>query len=117
VNPPARARRRILTARIPIRFVAEGSDGVGHLKNVSRAGICVRSEDLPRPGVAIALQFEVPTTGALVNLRGKVRWSSDRLGGAAAQSEFGVTLHEPTPEFSAFFRQAVEQLEKEGEQK
>jgi hypothetical protein len=116
VNPSARARRRILTSRIPIRFMAEGSEGVGHLKNVSRAGLCARSADLPRPGVAIALQFEVPTTGALINLRGEVRWSSDRLGGAAGQSGFGVMLHEPTPEFSAFFRWAVEQLEKEDEQ-
>ena len=97
--------------------MAEGSEGVGHLKNVSRSGLCVRSDDLPRPGVPIALQLELPTTGALVNLRGEVRWSSDRLGGAAAQSGFGVMLHEPTPEFSAFFRWAVEQLEKEDGQK
>ena len=40
--------------------MAEGSEGVGHLKNVSRSGMFVRSDDLPRPGVAIALQFEAP---------------------------------------------------------
>ena len=96
--------------------MAEGSEGVGHLKNISRAGLCLRSADLPRPGVAIALQFELPTTGTLVNLRGEVRWSSDRLGGADAQPGFGVMLHEPAPQFSEFFRWAIEQLEKEDEQ-
>jgi hypothetical protein len=116
VSASARARRRILTSRIPVRFMAEGSEGVGHLKNVSRAGMCVRSEDLPRPGVPIAIQFEAPSTGELVNLRGEVRWSSDRLGPDTSQARFGVLLHEPPPEFRDFFRWAIEQLEKEDEQ-
>ena len=93
--------------------MAEGSEGVGHLKNVSRAGLCVRSVDLPRPGVAIAVQFEAPSTGELVNLRGEVRWSSDRLGPDTSQSRFGVLLHEPSVEFRDFVRWALEQAEKE----
>jgi hypothetical protein len=113
VSASARARRRILTSRIPARFMAEGSEGVGHLKNISRTGLCVRSIDLPRPGVAIAVQFEAPSTGELVNLRGEVRWSSDRLGSDTSQAGFGVLLHEPPPEFRDFFRWAIEQLEKE----
>jgi hypothetical protein len=95
--------------------MAEGSEGVGHLKNVSRAGMFVRSADLPRPGVPIALQFEVPTSGELVNLRGEVRWNSDGLGSATPQSGFGVMLHEPSREFTEFFRWAMEQVEKEDE--
>lgn len=95
--------------------MAEGTEGLGHLKNVSRSGICVRSSDLPRPGVAIALQFELPTTGDLVDLRGDVRWSSDRLGSAGTQSAFGVNLHEPPPQFRLFLRWAIEQAEKEDE--
>jgi hypothetical protein len=116
VNSSARARRRILTSRIPVRFMAEGSEGVGHLKNVSRAGLFVRSSDLPRPGAPIALQFEAPATGEMVNLRGEVRWNTDGLMHANVQSGFGVLLFEPSREFGDFFRWAVEQLEKEGEQ-
>ena len=96
--------------------MAEGTEGVGHLKNVSRAGICVRSADLPRPGVAIALQFELPTTGALVNLRGEVRWSSDRLGSVGTQSGLRrdpARAAAAVPEF--FLRWAIEQVEKEDE--
>jgi hypothetical protein len=96
--------------------MAEGTEGVGHLKNVSRAGLFVRSADLPRPGVPIALQFEMPATGALVNLRGEVRWNTEGLGAAVPQSGFGVMLLEPSREFAEFFRWAVEQIEKEDEQ-
>ena len=96
--------------------MSEGSEGVGHLKNVSRAGLFVRSNDLPRPESTISLQFETPGTGSSINLRGEVRWSSERLGADSSQSGFGVLLHEPPPEFREFFRWAIEQLEKEDEQ-
>jgi Tfp pilus assembly protein PilZ len=102
----------VLTSRIPVRFVAEGAEGVGHLKNVSRAGLFVRSNDLPRPEAGIALQLEVPATGALINLRGEVRWTTDGSGAADRAPGFGVQLREPSLEFTDFFRWAVEQLEK-----
>ena len=102
----------MLTSRIPVRFVAEGSEGVGQLKNVSRAGLFVRSNDLPRPEAGISLQLEVPGTGTSINLRGEVRWTTDGSGTADASPGFGVQLHEPSREFTEFFRWAVEQLEK-----
>ncbi|MFI5314878.1 MAG: PilZ domain-containing protein [Myxococcota bacterium] len=112
MNASARARRRVLTSRIPIRFVAEGAEGVGHLKNVSRAGLFVRSSDLPRPESTISLQFETPGTGGSINLRGEVRWTTDGQGSVDPSPGFGVQLHETPREFSDFFRWAVEQLEK-----
>ncbi|HKC51280.1 MAG TPA: PilZ domain-containing protein [Myxococcota bacterium] len=108
----------MLTSRIPVRFMAEGVEGVGQLKNLSRAGLFVRSNDLPRPEAAISLQLDVPGTGASLNLRGEVRWTtdgtdaSDGSGDSDASSGFGVQLLEPSPEFSELFRWAVEQLEK-----
>ena len=92
--------------------MAEGAEGVGHLKNVSRAGLFVRSNDLPRPEAAISLQLEAPGTGALINLRGEVRWTTDGSGHPDGAPGFGVQLLEPSREFSDFFRWAVEQLEK-----
>jgi PilZ domain-containing protein len=112
VNASARARRRVLTSRIPIRFVAEGSEGVGHLKNVSRAGLLVRSNDLPRPECPITIAFENPATGQSINLRGEVRWTFDGQGSPDPSPAFGVQIHEPSREFTEFFRWAVEQLEK-----
>lgn len=92
--------------------MAEGTEGVGHLKNVSRAGLFVRSNDLPRPESAIALQFETPGTGISINLRGEVRWTTDGSGSADPAPGFGVQIHEPSIAFAEFFRWAVEQLEK-----
>ena len=102
----------MLTSRIPVRFMAEGAEGIGHLKNVSRAGMFVRSNDLPRPESSIAIQFDAPETGVSINLRGEVRWTTDGHGIAGGPG-FGVQLHEPPREFTDFFRWAVEQGEKE----
>jgi hypothetical protein len=102
----------VLTSRIPIRFMAEGAEGVGHVKNVSRAGLFVRSNDLPRPESAIALQFETPSTGESINLRGEVRWTTDGQGSVDPSPGFGVQLHEAPRAFLEFFRWALEQLEK-----
>ena len=93
--------------------MTEGAEGIGHLKNVSRAGMFVRSNDLPRPEASIAIQFDAPETGVSINLRGEVRWTTDGHGGIAAGPGFGVQLHEPPREFNDFFRWAVEQGEKE----
>ncbi len=92
--------------------MAEGAEGMGHVKNVSRAGMFVRSNDLPRPESAISLQFETPATGESINLRGEVRWTTDGQGSAHPAPGFGVQLLEPPREFVEFFRWAVEQLEK-----
>jgi len=92
--------------------MAEGAEGVGSLKNVSRAGLFVRSNDLPRPQATITLQLEVPGDGTAFTLRGEVRWTSDGSGSADPAPGFGVQIYEPTREFADFFRWAVEQLEK-----
>jgi hypothetical protein len=113
VTASARARRRVLTSRIPVRFMAEGAEGVGHLKNVSRAGLLVRSSDLPRLECAISLAFENPESGESINLRGEVRWTTDGSSSSEPAPAFGVQLFEPPREFVEFFRWAVEQLEKD----
>ena len=54
-------------------------------ERVSRAGLFVRSADLPRPGVPIALQFEAPTSGRAGEpaRRGALEHRRARLGDAA----------------------------------
>lgn len=92
--------------------MAEGAEGVGQLKNVSRGGLFVRSNDLPRPEAGVSLQLENPATGTSLNLRGEVRWTTDGSGSADPSPGFGVQIHEASREFADFFRWAVEQLEK-----
>ena len=92
--------------------MTEGTEGVGHVKNVSRAGLFVRSNDLPRPGATIALQFDAPTSGSSINLRGEVRWTTDSLSSGDPAPGFGVQIHEPPRDFAEFVRWAIEQAEK-----
>ena len=110
----ARIRRRFLVERIPVRFVAEGAESVGYLKNVSRAGLFIRSEDLPRPGCPLAVQFESPE-GGLVNLLGEARWRTSDLMNPDVPPGFGVQIHEPPRPYRDFFLWAAEQAEKEPE--
>jgi hypothetical protein len=108
MSATSRARARVLIPNITVRFTADGSESVGQLENLTRTGIFIRSDDLPRPGAAVALQFHAPG-GALVDLRGEVRWNTDGLAGLHPASGFGVLLHEPPPEYLAFFDWAFKQ--------
>jgi hypothetical protein len=112
VSGSARARQRLRIARIPVRFLAEGQEAVGQLKNVSRAGVFVRASDLPRPGAVVALQFRSPQ-GSLVDVRGEVRWNTQGLALDGVVPGFGVLLYEPPREFREFFAWAVARVDDE----
>jgi hypothetical protein len=91
--------------------MADGVESVGQLRNVSRFGVFVRSEDLPRPGAAVAVQFRTPD-GRLVDARGEVRWNTHGLT-HATHPGFGVQIHEPPREFLEFFLWALAQAKEE----
>jgi len=95
-----------------VRFFSQGTESTGELESVSRAGLFVRSTDLPRPGVVIAVQFESPA-GPLVDVRGEVRWSTQGVANANAPEGFGVILHEPPRVFRDFYAWVQAQDEKE----
>ncbi len=92
--------------------MAEGTESVGRLKNISRAGIFVSTQELPRPGAPVALQFDTPL-GRPVNLRGEVRWISQGIDASGVPTGFGVLLNEPPGEYREFFLWAAEQAEKD----
>ncbi len=108
----ARARQRIQIERIPVRFIAHGVEGLGQLADASRAGLFVRSNELPRTGAPIAVQFRSPT-GVLVDLRGAVRWTTQGLASANGSAGFGVQLQEPSREYREFVLWATGQLKEE----
>jgi hypothetical protein len=102
MSSSSRARPRVPIPEISVRFTADGSESVGQLENLTRTGVFVRTGDLPRPGSVVALQFR-DSEGALVDLRGEVRWNTDSLSPVCSASGFGVLLHEPPPEYLRFF--------------
>ena len=90
-----------------MRFLADGQESVGTLCNVSRAGVGIRSAEVPRSGAIVALSFESPH-GVLVDARGEVRWNTRGLASRVPEG-FGVRLYEPPREFRDFFTWALEQ--------
>ncbi len=108
----ARARERVPVSDIRVRFLTEGLDATGQLAEVSRAGLFVRSDELPRPGAVIALQFRIPE-GELVDLRGEVRWNTQGLVDLNGVAGFGVLLREPPQIYREFYLWIQDRLEKE----
>jgi hypothetical protein len=102
MSSTSRARARVPTSKIAVRFKADGSESVGYLDNMTRTGVFVRTDDLPRPGSAVALQFHTPA-GALIDVRGEVRWNTEGLSHLLSTPGFGLLLHEPPPEYLEFF--------------
>ena len=105
-------RERLGVPSLPLRYLSEGVEGVGVLENVSRAGAFVRTSELPRPGAVVVLQFRSPS-GALVDLRGEVRWTTRGLADPDVASGFGVLIQEPPHEYRAFFLWALEQAKEQ----
>jgi hypothetical protein len=111
VSRSGRERPRVLIDRIPVRYLAEGREAIGHLKNVSKAGVFIRGQDLPSPGSPVALQFRSPS-GILVDLRGQVRWNTEGLLNTDVPSGFGVRVYEPPREYRDFFQWVLGEAEK-----
>ncbi len=110
MSDSARVRQRIRVELIPVRYMAEGREAIGHLKNVSRAGVFVRARELPAPGAAVALQFRSPS-GELVDARGEVCWTTDGLPDSDVPPGFGIRIHEPPQQYWKFLRWALAQAD------
>ena len=83
---------------------------MGEITEVSRTGVFIEADEIPRSGAVVALQFWTPT-GDLVDLRGEVRWNTQGLASSADLKGFGVLLHEAPQPYREFF--AWTQAEKE----
>jgi hypothetical protein len=112
VSSSARVRQRLGVELITVRYLAEGQEGIGHLVNVSRAGLFVRTVELPAEGSAVALQFRTPD-GSLVDLRGEVCWTCPAGLAGGRLPGFGVRLHEPPQEYREFFHWVLRGAEQE----
>ncbi len=103
-------RRRMLRRsikRIPAAFEAGSTRGKGHVKNISKEGLFVRSATLPEPGSEVRLIFH-DRQGTKVEVRGLVCWCTDQLPDAHdVKPGFGVQLHERSDAFRDFYEQVL----------
>jgi hypothetical protein len=100
----------MLRRAIPsIRAAFEAGElrGVGHVKNVSKEGLFLRSDILPQPGSEIRVLFH-DRRGDKIELHGCVRWTTAQLAGdRGARPGFGVQLSKVDPAFRAFYEEIL----------
>jgi Tfp pilus assembly protein PilZ len=87
--------------RIPVRFEAGGMRGQGHVKNLSKGGLFIRSHLLPLTGDPIDVRFETPG-GRQVQVSGTVRWTTAERSPEDPPG-FGLEIEKPGREYLAFF--------------
>lgn len=98
-----RRRLRRVMSRIPARFEAGGLRGHGHIKNMHKQGLFLRTSLLPAPGTEVRVLFQ-NREGRKVEVEGTVRWTTDQLGPQKeGKSGFGVKLEAPSPDYLEFF--------------
>jgi hypothetical protein len=101
-----RKLRRILK-RIPAAFEAGMLRGKGHVKNVSKEGLFVRSSVLPPVGSDVRVIFH-DRNGSKIEVRGTVRWTTDQLASdEKAKPGFGVYIPRGNEDFDEFFGQIL----------
>ena len=101
-----RKLRRILK-RIPAAFEAGKLRGKGHIKNVSKEGLFLRTSVLPALGDDVRVIFH-DRTGSKIEVRGTVRWTTKQLP-REEQAKPGFGLHIPrgNEDFDEFFGQIL----------
>ena len=107
VPPVERRRLRRIMKRIPAAFEAGALRGKGHIKNVSKEGVFLRSSVLPPVGSDVRVLFH-DRNGSKIEARGIVRWTTDQLSAAEkAKPGFGVHIPRGNEEFDEFFEQIL----------
>ena len=99
----------MLRRAIPsIRAAFEAGElrGVGHLKNISKEGLFLRSEILPQPGSEIRILFH-DRSGNKIELHGTVRWTTAQLQEADARPGFGIQFSNVDSAFRDFYEELL----------
>lgn len=87
-----RRRLKRYVERLRTTFQSGRMRGEGHIRNLCKEGMFVRSDRLPQPGSPVALVLEV-SGGDKIEIHGIVRWTTAQLPNARSVSPgFGVRL-------------------------
>jgi len=104
-TPTGIDRRRLkrVMKRIPAAFEAGKLRGRGYIKNISKAGLFVRTSILPPMGAPVRVLFH-DRKGSKLEVHGTVRWTTQLLPPEEnAKPGFGVLIEPVSEEFSEFF--------------
>jgi len=94
--------------RIAAAFESGKLRGDGYVKNVSKTGLFLRTnQSLPEVGSEVRLSLR-DRAGEKVTLRGTVQWTTRQLPpGSKAQPGFGMRIPSDDPAFVEFFEQIL----------
>ena len=89
--------------RIAAKFSSPTMHGTGHVKNLSKQGLFMRTNALPQPGEEVSIVI-LTRDRRKIEVLGTVRWTTAQLPGQTpAQPGFGVHIERVGPEFVEFF--------------
>lgn len=108
-DPKARKRKgKRQGERISAQFESDSTQGEGYLKNVSKSGLFVRSDQLPMRGETLRVRIE-RTFGDWVEVEGEVRWTTQDLDvDRPVRPGFGLRILKPTRDFKVFYRELLQ---------
>ena len=101
-----RRRLKRYAKRIQAAFVSGPLNGEGHIKNLCKEGLFLRSERLPSPGAEVRVLIK-PEDGRKIEVTGVVRWTTEQIPGREPQPGFGVLIESPTDEFLELFEELL----------
>ncbi len=89
--------------RIPAKFSSPTMHGTGHVKNLSKQGLFMRTNVLPLPGEEVSVII-LTRDRRKIEVIGRVRWTTAQLGGRTpAQPGFGMYIDRASDAFVEFF--------------
>jgi hypothetical protein len=91
--------------RVPARFQVGSQVGTGHICNLSKEGMFLRADRLPKPGSEITVVIETGgPRGEKVEIQARVMWTTSELPNAKDVAPgFGVRVEDPGGPFRDFF--------------
>jgi len=95
-------RHKRVAKRLTALVYADGDYANGHVKNLSKMGLFVRSNMMPPPGTEVRIRFET-ITGEKIDVEGVVRWNTSGMPRDDSADGFGVHLPKPSKDYLNFF--------------
>jgi uncharacterized protein (TIGR02266 family) len=95
-----RERRRLkrFRSRVPALLLVDGKAVDAHVKNLSKEGLFLRTDQLPEPGASVQVLLK-PGDGRKIELNGTVRWTTKQYPGRSKHPGFGLLFDQVTDEY------------------
>ena len=107
-EPQGRERRKLKRhgSLIPALYKSGSLNGKGHIKNLSKEGLFMRTDRLPPPSAPVRILIQ-PPDGRRIEVSGTVRWTTDQYPIPSGKSGFGMYIDVRSDAFMELFRELL----------